>query len=84
MDEQQAILQVEQATGHEYEYLGDDKSFFKSIGHFEVLDDMNCCAPTNSVLFAFYTGTRRKVMSADEFLEFFAHCLEVKEDPKNQ
>ncbi len=84
MHEQQAILQIEQAAGREYTYLGEDKSFFNSTGHFEVLDDMNCCAPTNSVLFAFYTKNRRKVMSAEEFLEFFAHCLERKESPENE
>ncbi len=74
MEEQQAIQLVEQAAGHQYEYFGPEANFKGAIGHFELLEDMNCCAPTQAVLFAFYTSNRRKVMTAGELLDFFSQC----------
>ncbi len=77
MDEAKAIALVEQTAHHEYVYEGDEAGFHGQKGHFEVLDDLNCCAPTNNVLFAFYTGTRRKVMDANGLADFFAKCKEA-------
>lgn len=78
MDEQKAVLAIEQAAGHDYRYEGDDEAWKGSVGYFKVLDDMNCCAATNNVLFAFYTGTKRKVMNATELLDFMAQCKQVE------
>ena len=41
-------------------------------GHFEVLEDMNCCAPTNNVLFAFVMESSRKVFTAAGLLRLAA------------
>lgn len=78
MEEQQAIQLVEQAAGDDYEYVGEETNFKGAVGHFELLEDMNCCAPTNSVLFAFYSANRRKVMTAGELLDFFKQCKKVR------
>ncbi|MBF0579974.1 hypothetical protein IM774_09350 [Erysipelotrichaceae bacterium RD49] len=77
MKEQQAIQFVERAAGYQYEYFGEETSFKGTVGHFELLEDMNCCAPTNTVLFAFYTANRRKVMGAEELLDFLKQCRKV-------
>lgn len=55
-------------------YTGTDSRFHGKTGTLEVLEDMNCCAPTNNVLFAFQCETSRKVMSAPEVLEFVQDC----------
>lgn len=71
MDEALAITLVEKAGGQIYEYTGQESSLAGAKGHFEILEDLNCCAPTQNVLFAFVYGTKRKVMSAGQLIEFF-------------
>lgn len=53
-----------------------DPSVYGMRGLVDVLEDMNCCCPTDQVLFAFLYGEdpdmpRRKVMAAEDFLAFF-------------
>lgn len=79
MDEQAAIALVENAANTQWIYLGDDPVFKDQRGTFEILDDMNCCAPTQNVLFAFVTPARRKVMDAASLLEFARFCKEAPE-----
>ncbi len=39
---------------------------------------MNCCAPTNAVLFSFQTGKRRYVMEAAQLLEAAAQAKKLQ------
>lgn len=78
MDETMALLQIEKMKDRKYEYQGDDPDFQGEIGEFERLDDMNCCAPTDAVLFAFQCKGHRKVMTAEQFLEFVQTCKAVE------
>lgn len=70
---EQKALQICEDSG-DYIYEGSDERFHGRTGHFEVLEDMNCCAPTQNVLFAFQCGTSRKVMDADELCGFYKDC----------
>lgn len=79
MDETMALLQIEKMKGRKYEYQGDDPDFHGESGEFERLDDMNCCAPTDAVLFAFQCKGQRKVMTAAQFLELVKACKVVEE-----
>lgn len=71
-----ALQKVEQAKGHLYRYSGDGEADLKGeTGTFGVLEDMNCCAPTDQVLFVFFYGDnpdcpKRRVLSAEAFLDF--------------
>ena len=78
MDETMALLQIEKMKDRKYEYQGDDPDFQGEIGEFERLDDMNCCAPTNAVLFSFQTGKRRYVMEAAQLLEAAAQAKKLQ------
>lgn len=53
-----------------FTYIGQDPLFHQLTGHFEILEDMNCCAPTQNVLFAFITTNKRKVMDTYQLIEF--------------
>ena len=72
--EQRAILFCENNKNIPYLYKGEQ-------GTFEILDDMNCCAPTNAVLFSFQTGKRRYVMEAAQLLEAAAQAKKVPMKP---
>lgn len=67
MNEALAIQIVNENKGKAFEHEG-------KKGHFEILEDLNCCAPTQDVLFAFVMETSRKVMTADQFLDFYERC----------
>lgn len=68
------LLKVKEMEGLVYEYEGED-SFYKGMkGSFEVLEDMNCCAPTQDVLFSFQSDRSRKVMTAKELEDFLKDC----------
>lgn len=65
-------------------YLWKDAKGKQSIGYFSILEDMNCCAPTDNVLFAFEciepeSGKiiSRKVMQADEMLSLAEYCTRL-------
>ncbi len=76
MEENLAISTVQKAEGNWYVYKGSEEPlFFGDTGHFEVMGDMNCCAPTDAVLFAFITNDgRRLMMDAPSLLKFFHAC----------
>lgn len=72
--ENQAISLIKNYQGKTLIYMGEDQDWFNISGHLEVLEDMNCCCPTNTVLFAFVSTTKRKVMTAKEFMTFIKDC----------
>ncbi len=72
--ENQAILLVKNHQDKIFTYLGKDPDWYNISGHIQLLEDMNCCAPTHSVLFAFVTKTKRKVMTAKDFMTFLSDC----------
>ena len=74
MDELKAISFVEQAGDSQWICQKKDDPFYGQTGRFEVLEDLNCCAPTQNVLFAFVNPERRKVMDASTLLEFARQC----------
>ncbi len=77
MDEQFALQFVERAQGALYRYMGNEEMWKGDVGRFERLDNLNCCAPENNVLFAFVTDERRKVMDAKGLLAFSALCQKI-------
>lgn len=46
-----------------------DPELAGQTGKFELLEDMNCCAPTDQILVAFEMPRSRKVMDASAFLK---------------
>lgn len=75
MDAEQKALQIcEQAQNQQFRYMGPDTSMKGRTGRFEVLDDLNCCCPTNNVLFSFQSTASRKVMNAEELISFYQDC----------
>ncbi len=46
-----------------------DPELANQTGRFELLEDMNCCAPTDQILVAFQMPHSRKVMDASTFLK---------------
>lgn len=77
MDSFFAVNEFEHTAGKRYRYEGNDPDFHDTEGTFEILEDMNYCAPTQDVLFAFHTDARRKVMSDCQFLDFLHASREV-------
>lgn len=75
--EQRALMEVEESMGRFFQYQGDKEDWRGLVGYFQALEDLNCCAPTNTVLFAFYVDNKRLVMQAGEFLRFFNQCQPV-------
>ncbi|OLU36702.1 hypothetical protein [Ileibacterium valens] len=71
MDQNTALAEifVKENYGKNLRYVGEDSRFKDEIGTLQILEDMNCCAPTNDILFSFNCKNRRKVMSAKEILE---------------
>lgn len=72
--EQKALMEVEESMGRFFQYQGDKEDWRGLVGYFQVLEDMNCCAPTNTVLFAFCVDHKRLVMRAEEFVKFYSQC----------
>lgn len=68
--ELQAIEFCEKNKTNIFRYIGEDTNFKNYVGMVTILEDMNCCAPTNTVLFAFVCDTKRKVMTSEEFMKF--------------
>ena len=68
--ENEAIKFVKNNLNHVFAYNGNDKEWIHQTGYLEILEDMNCCAPTHNILFAFVCDTKRKVMTAKEFMTF--------------
>lgn len=60
---------VKEHQNESFRYIGNDPKYKNLTGHFEVIEDMNCCAPTNEFLFAFVGERSRKVMTAEELME---------------
>lgn len=72
---QKMLIKVKNIEGQKFIYNGND-SFYNGLqGEFEVLEDMNCCAPTQDVLFSFQSHNSRKVMSAHELEDFLKDCI---------
>lgn len=67
---QQATALCEEHEGEVFVYLGEDPHFPRE-GVLEILEDMNCCDPTQNVLFALQGSRRRKVMEADELVNLY-------------
>ncbi|MCF0246087.1 MAG: hypothetical protein HUJ55_04610 [Ileibacterium sp.] len=66
LKEELALAFCSKNTGKVFEIDGQQ-------GSFEVLEDLNCCAPTHNVLFAFVMNGSRKVMTAAQMLELLEH-----------
>lgn len=77
MSENEAVNFIEKHQGQKFLYTGDNAWARGKTGTFQILEDMNCCAPTNSVLFAFVLEKSRVVLSTEEFGEFIKFCKEA-------
>lgn len=80
MSENEAILTIEKAGSKSFVYKGSDPAWKERTGRFSILYDMNCCAPTDGVLFEFDSDGLRKIMDARGFGEFYADCAAVEEE----
>lgn len=70
MNDQDEILAEQLVRRYENQLLENtsDPALKGKTGRLEVLEDMNCCAPTNQILFAFQMDGSRKVMNAATLL----------------
>lgn len=71
--EQKALSICEKNQNKLYVYTGSDIEKYGKTGYFEIVQDMNCCAPSDRVLFCFQTKDRRFVMDAHDLIDTFEH-----------
>lgn len=85
-DENRALLLLKKLDGQTVQLDASAPELAGETGQFEILEDMNCCAPTDQILVAFEMDRSRRVMDAAAFLQLAEHIAPVEEqkDPEKQ
>lgn len=81
-DENRALVLLKKLNGQMVQLDASVPELAGETGQFEILEDMNCCAPTDQILIAFEMEHSRRVMDASAFLKLADHIVSTEKQPE--
>lgn len=83
-DENRALVLLKKLNGQLVQLDASAPELAGETGQFEILEDMNCCAPTDQILIAFEMERSRRVMDASAFLQLADHIAPSEKQPDSK